>query len=62
MRFIKTALSIILAAAIIICSTFCIIAFAEEPLPKNASYIAGDATGDGIINSSDALAIINHVT
>ena len=37
-------------------------AAADPVLPSNASYISGDATGDGIVNSSDALAIINHAT
>lgn len=61
MNILKKSLCVFLAA-VIVCSVSGMFASAAETLPKDASYIAGDATGDGIINSSDALAIINHVT
>ena len=61
MKFFKKALSIFLAAVTVF-SIAGLFASAAEVLPKDASYISGDATGDGIVNSSDALAIINHVT
>ena len=61
MKILKKVLCVFLAA-VIICSVSGMFATAAETLPQNASYIAGDATGDGIINSSDALAVINHVT
>ncbi len=35
---------------------------ADEPLPENASYVAGDADGDAIINSADALRIMHHTS
>lgn len=35
---------------------------AAEKLPSNASYVAGDADGDAIINSADALRIIYHAS
>lgn len=61
MKIFKKSLCIFLAA-ITVFSVSGMFASAAETLPKDASYISGDATGDGIINSSDALAIINHVT
>ncbi len=33
----------------------------EEEWPDNASYVSGDADGNAIVNSADALAILNHV-
>lgn len=34
---------------------------ADEPaLPEDASYVSGDADGNAIVNSADALTILNH--
>ncbi len=61
MKSLKKALSVLMAVVTVFSMTG-LFAAAAEVMPANASYISGDATGDGIINSSDALAIINHVT
>lgn len=34
----------------------------EVKLPSNASYVCGDADGDAIVNSADALRVINHAS
>ncbi len=60
-----TTLKRILAAAMTVVLIFSIAGMnvsAEEKLPSNASYVAGDADGDAIINSADALRIIYHAS
>lgn len=59
MKFFKRTLSFILAA-IFALSVMGLSVSADEALPEGASYVAGDADGDAIINSSDALRVIYH--
>ena len=60
MKTFRRILSAILAAVIAF-SVVGLSVYAEnEALPDNASYVAGDADGDAIINSADALRIIYH--
>lgn len=60
MKILKRALCAFLSAVI----AFSVVGFSvyaeKEPLPDNASYVAGDADGDAIINSADALRIVYH--
>lgn len=51
-----------LLAVIISFSAIGVYVTAAESLPSNASYVAGDADGDAIINSADALRIIQHTS
>ncbi len=60
MKHLKSTLCIILAAVIVF-SVAGISAMAGDPvLPEGASYVAGDADGNAIVNSADALAVLNH--
>ncbi len=59
MNIIKRTLSVIFAAVLAF-SVIGLSVSADEPLPANASYVAGDADGDAIINSADALRVIHH--
>ena len=57
MNLAKKILCIILAAVITF-SVAGLFASAEEVLPKNASYISGDATGDGIVTTLKMLSVM----
>ncbi len=59
MKTIRRIISVLMAAVLTV-SIAGINVAAEEPLPDNASYVAGDADGDAIINSADALRIVYH--
>lgn len=50
----------VVMAFVVAFSSMSIFAFADEVLPEDASYVSGDADGNAIVNSSDALAIMNH--
>ncbi len=60
MTFLKRALSFTMALVVAFSVLGLSVMAADEPLPENASYVAGDADGDAIINSADALRIIHH--
>ena len=60
MKSLKNALCIFLAAVMAF-SVIGLSAFAADPvLPADASYVSGDADGNAIVNSADALTIMNH--
>ncbi len=60
MKHLKRSLCIVLSL-IIAFSALGLSVFAADPeLPENASYVSGDADGNAIVNSADALTILNH--
>ena len=62
MNTIKKLLSAVLAAVLVLSIAGISVYAEEEPLPDNASYVAGDADGDAIINSADALRVVYHAS
>ncbi len=60
MTFLKRILSLAMVCTVVFSLLSLSVMAADEPLPENASYVAGDADGDAIINSADALRIIHH--
>lgn len=60
MNTIKKILAVVLAAVFVLSVAGMSVYAEEEKLPSNASYVAGDADGDAIINSADALRIVYH--
>ncbi len=60
MNIFKRILSVILSCVVASSALGLSVMAVDEPLPENASYVAGDADGDAIINSADALRIIHH--
>lgn len=61
MKTFKKAVSFIMALTLT-AGALGISAVADEALPENASYVTGDADGDAIVNSADALKIIMHTS
>lgn len=60
MKNLKRILSSILAVVLVFSVAGLSVYAEKEKLPDNASYVAGDADGDAIINSADALRIVYH--
>lgn len=61
MKYLKSTLCI-LFAAIMAFSALGLQVFAADPeLPEDASYVSGDADGNAVVNSADALTILKHV-
>ena len=61
MKYLKNTLCIMLAAVIAFSALGMSVMAVEETLPENATYVSGDADGNGIVNSADALTILNYV-
>lgn len=61
MKTLKKVIAFFMALTLTV-GAVCIYAAADEALPDNASYVSGDADGDAIVNSADALRIIMHVS
>lgn len=62
MKITKRLLSVALAAMLVLSIAGISVYAEKEALPDNASYVAGDADGDAIVNSADALRIVYHAS
>lgn len=60
MKHLKRSLCIILSLVIAFSALGLSVMAADPVLPDNASYVSGDADGNAIVNSADALTILNH--
>ena len=60
MKYLKSTLCIVLAAVIAFSALGLSVMAADPALPTGAAYVAGDADGNAIVNSADALVVLNH--
>ncbi len=60
MKYLTRTLCIILSLITAFTAMGLSVMAEEESLPENASYVTGDADGNAIVNSADALTILNY--